>query len=51
MREIYITRLPQSFSVHFRRFEKKNFLRRPTMVADNISELVGPQEFLSFLRA
>ena len=62
MREIYITCLPQSFSGHFRRFERKNFLRRPTMVADNISELVAhsppssphplhPPEYFSFLRA
>ena len=37
--EIYITCLLQilSFSSRFRRFEMKNFLRWPTMVADNIS--------------
>ena len=37
--EIYITCPLQilSFSSPFRRFEMKNFLRRPTMVADNIS--------------
>ena len=36
--EIYITSLQQilSFSSRFRQFEMKNFLRRPTMVADNI---------------
>ena len=29
------------FSSRFGRFEMKNFLRRPTMVADNISRLVA----------
>ena len=53
MIEIYITCLLQilSFPSSFRRFEMKNFLRRPPMVVDNISELVAPQECLSFLRA
>ena len=39
MIEIYITCLLQilSFSSRFRQFEMENFLRRPTMVADNIS--------------
>ena len=48
--EIYITRLLQvlSFSRPFRRFEMKNFLRRPTMVADNISLSVAPQNFFHF---
>ena len=37
--EIYITSLQQilSFYSRFRRFEMKNFLRRPTMVTDNIA--------------
>ena len=37
--EIYITSLSQilSFSSRFAQFEMKNFLRRPTMVAGNIS--------------
>ena len=36
--EIYITYHLQilSFSSRFRRFEMKNFIRRPTMVANNI---------------
>ena len=44
MMEIYITRLLQiwSFPRPFRRFEIKNFHRRPTIVADNISLLVAP---------
>ena len=51
--EIYITYLLQilSFSSRFRRFEMKHFLRLPVMVADNISWLVVPPEFFSFLRA
>ena len=38
MMEIYITYHLQilSFSSRFRRFEMKHFIRRPTMVADNI---------------
>ena len=49
--KIYITHLLQilNFSSPFRRFEIKNFLRRPTMVADNISNLVAPpQNFFHF---
>ena len=48
--EIYITSLEQilSFSSRFRRFEMKNFLRRPTMVANNITQLVVPQIFFHF---
>ena len=44
MTEIYITFLQWilSLSSRFRRFEMKNFLRRPTMVAGNISGLVAP---------
>ena len=44
MMEFYITSLLQilCFSSHFRRFEMKIFLRRPTMMADNISQLVTP---------
>ena len=52
--KIYITHLLQilNFSSPFRRFELKNFLRRPAMVADNISNLEAPlSEFFSFLRA
>ena len=51
--KIYITHLLQilNFSSSFRRFEIKNFLRRPTMVADNISKLVAPPEFFSVLQA
>ena len=51
--EIYITSLLQilSFSSCFRLFEIKNFLRRLSMVADNITQLVAPPEFFSFLRA
>ena len=39
MIEIYITCLLQIliFSSRFRRFEMKNVLRRPTIVADNIT--------------
>ena len=53
MIEIYITCLLQilSFSSRFRRFKMKNFLRRPSMVADNITWLIVPSEFFSFLRA
>ena len=42
--KIYITHLLQilNFSSPFRRFEMKNSLRRPTIVADNISNLVAP---------
>ena len=42
--KIYITHLLQilNFSSPFRRFEIKNFLRQPTMGADNISNLVPP---------
>ena len=32
-----------SFSSGFRRFKMKNLLRRPTMVADNISLFAAPQ--------
>ena len=44
MMEFYITSLLQilCFSSHFRRFEMKIFLRRPTMMAENISQLVTP---------
>ena len=51
--EIYITYLLKilSFSSPFRRYEMKNFLYRPTMVADHISYLVAPPEFFSILRA
>ena len=44
--EIYITYLLQilSFSSRYRRFEMKNLLRQPTMVADNISRLVAPRQ-------
>ena len=56
--KIYITHLLQilNFSSPFRRFEIKNFLRQPTMGADNISNFVPPPpppppEFFSFLRA
>ena len=47
---IYINHLLQtlSFSSSFRRFEKEKFLCRPTMVADNISKLVAPQNFFHF---
>ena len=53
MMEIYITCLLQilSFSSRFIRFEIKNFLRQPTMVADNNSWLVASPEFFSFLLA
>ena len=42
MMEIYVTYLLQilSFSSLFRRFEMKSFLRRPAIVANNISQLV-----------
>ena len=42
--KIYITHLLQisNFSSPFRWFEIKNFLRRPTMVTDNISNFVPP---------
>ena len=42
--KMYITHLLQklNFSSPFRRFEMKNSLRRSTMVADNISNLVAP---------
>ena len=49
--KIYITHLLQilNFSSPFRRFEIKNFLRRSTMVADNISNLVAhPKNFFHF---
>ena len=38
MMETHITRFQQilSFSSHFKKFEMKKFLRRPTMEADNI---------------
>ena len=51
--KIYITHLLKilNFSSPFRRFEIKPFLCRPTMVAANISNLVAPLEFFSFLRA
>ena len=51
--KIYITHLLQilNFSSPFRRFEIKNFLCRPTMVAGNISNLVALPELFSFLRA
>ena len=41
--EIYMTCILQilSFSSPFRRFEMENFLRRPTMVAHNISLLIA----------
>ena len=41
----YITHILQilNFSSHFRRSEIKNSLRRPTKVADNISNLLAPQ--------
>ena len=51
MMEIYVTCLLQilSFSSPFRRFQVKNFLRPPTMVADIISQLVAPtQNFCHF---
>ena len=51
--KIYITHFLQklNFSSPFRQFEIKNSLPRPTMVADNISNLVTPQELFSILRA
>ena len=55
--KIGITRLLQilSFSSRFRIFFKLNHLsnciRRPTVVAENISQLVAPPDFFSFLRA
>ena len=51
--KIYITHLLKILNLFspFRRFEIKNFLRWPTMVADNISNLVAPPEFFSFLWA
>ena len=51
--KIYITHFLQilNFSGPFRRFEIKNFLRRPIMVADNISNLVALPDFFSFLQA
>ena len=50
MTEIYITCLLQilTFSSRFKECEMKNFLRRPTMVADNISLLVASKNFLHF---
>ena len=56
MIEIYISYLQQllSFSSHFRRLEKKKFLCRPTMVADNISLFVAPHssaDIFSYLQA
>ena len=48
--EIYITCLLQilSFFSRFRRFEMKNFLCQPTMMADNISQLGAPKNFFYF---
>ena len=49
--KIYITHLLEilNFSSPVRRFEIKNVLRRPTMMADNISNLVAlPQNFFHF---
>ena len=48
--KIYITPLLQilDFPSPFRRFEIKNSLRRPTMVADNISNLVAHQNLFDF---
>ena len=48
--EIYITYLLQilSFFSRFTRFEMQNFLRRSTMVDDNISQFVAPPEFFHF---
>ena len=48
--KIYITHLLQilNFSSPIRRFKIKNSLRRPTMVANNISDLVPPQNFFHF---
>ena len=49
--EIYITCLLQilSSSSRFRRFEMKNFLHRPTIMADNISWLVAAPQNLFFI--
>ena len=49
MTEIYITCLLQilTFSSRFKECEMKNFLRRPTMVANNISLLVAPRIFFT----
>ena len=49
--KIYITHLLEilNFSSPFRRFEIKNVLHRPTMMADNISNLVASsQNFFHF---
>ena len=49
---IYITYLLQtlSFSSPFRRFEKEKFLCRSTMVTDNISKLVAPQNYIKYIK-
>ena len=49
--KIYITHLLEilNFSSLFRRFEIKNVLFRPTMMADNISNLVAPPRRIFFI--
>ena len=49
--EIYIISLQQtlSFPSRFRRLEINNFLRRSTMVADNITYLAAPTPRIFFI--